>query len=201
MPRHALMTMTFAFTSALLLAGCPQETALKPATEVDMKAEAENAEHAHEHKAPHGGHLIELGSHEYNAEVLFDATSKLITIYVLDAHAENPVAVAVADISFHMAHGDHEDEITLKAEPQTGDAEGKSSKFVSEPQHEHLKEISDIEALHGHVHVKIADKEYEGELSHDHGDAGHDHDHDAETKPAGEAHLTPDEVSWPLIPT
>jgi len=183
MPRNSLLTLGMAFLSSILLAGCPEQGAMKTAGDADMKKEAENAEHAHEHTAPHGGHLIELGKHEYTAEVLFDATTKVVTIYVLGAHADVPVAVTPTDISFHMAHGDHEDELTLKAEPQTGDAEGKASKFISEPQHDHLKEIADIEALHGHVHVKIGDKEYEGELTHNHGKDGHDHDHDHETKP------------------
>ncbi len=183
MPRKSLLTFGMAFLSTLLLAGCPKTTEMKTATDSDLATEKENAEHAHEHKAPHGGHLIELGKHDGFAEVLFDSATKVITIYILGGEADVPLAIGTGDISFHMEHGDHEDEITLKAEPQKGDAEGKSSKFVSEP-NEHLSEIKDIEGLHGHLHVKIDGKELEGELSHDHEHGDHDHDHKHEEKSA-----------------
>ncbi len=160
--------------SLAVLSGCPAQSEYKAATNKDVATEAEHADHAHEHAAPHGGHLIELGEHQYNVEVVFDGASKVLTLYVLDAHAENAVAIASSELVFEFEHGDHEDEIKLTAMPQEGDADGKSSKFVSSGTDEHLKEVADIEGLHGHVHVTIYGKEYEGALSHDH---DHDHDH------------------------
>ena len=48
----------------------------------------------HQHTAPHGGVLAELGEHEAAAEMVLDRASGSLTLYVLDAHAENAVRSA-----------------------------------------------------------------------------------------------------------
>ncbi len=166
--------------SAALMGGCqPSAEEYAPVTGKQVETVAEDI---HVHVAPHGGHLIEVGSHQFNVEVLFDAATKDLTLYVLDAHAENPLPVAKADLLFELEHGTDEEVIDLTPVPQSGDPEGKASKFTASG-NEHLKEVADIEGLHAHVHLTVDGKEYEGELSH--GDeAGHEHDHDHPATPA-----------------
>lgn len=162
-PRLTVLLSSF----GLLLAGCVGGENYETVTSEDAdRAEAHADHHHHHHEAPHGGHLIELGDHQYNAEVLLEGEPKQLVVYVLDAHAENSVAIESASITFTPEEGEP---IVLEAQPQEDDAEGKASKFVASTS------LSDLEDLHGSVQVTIEGTEYAGKLSHDH---DHDHDHD-----------------------
>lgn len=169
------MTFCGLFLGTITLSGCGGGGEYNEVSDNDRKAANKTDEESdHVHTAPHGGHLIELGNHEFNLEVCFDETSKELTLYVLDAHAENPVAISPEDITFELDHDGDETVIEVTAKPQEGDADGMSSVFVA-TDNEHLKELADIEAMHGHAHVTIDGQEYEGELEHD-----HEEDHDDE---------------------
>lgn len=161
--------------AAGLFVGCGNNEDFKEGvSDADRDAAAHDEAHSddHAHTAPHGGHLIELGDHQYNLEVTFDA-DKTLTLYVLDAHAENPVAIAPGDIEFELEHGDDEVEIELTPMPLEGETAEKASVYVAKG-NEHLAELEDIEALHGHAHVTIDGEEFLGELEHDHeGEDGH----------------------------
>lgn len=147
-----------------LLAGCGSGESYETVTSEDAdRAEAHADEHDHHHEAPHGGHLIELGEHQYNAEVLLEGGQ--LVVYLLDAHAENPVAIDAESIAFLVEEGES---ITLQAEAQDGDADGTSSRFAA------AVEFDDLEEIHGSVQATIKETEYTGALSHDHDD---DHDH------------------------
>lgn len=163
----------------LLIAGCAGGEDYETVTSEDADRAEAHADHDHHHhEAPHGGHLIELGDHQYNAEILLEGEPKQLVVYVLDAHAENPVAIGSESITFAPEEGEP---ITLAAQPQEGDAEGKASKFVAAD-----ATLTDLEEVHGRVQVSIDGTDYAGELSHDHdhgehehGDhAGEDHDHE-----------------------
>ncbi|MCA9024506.1 MAG: hypothetical protein KDA86_04760 [Planctomycetaceae bacterium] len=158
--------------------GCDQGGGYAPVTEKEVEqaeAHVHEDEH-HHHEAPHGGHLIELGDHLYNAEVVFEPNNERLVVYVLDAHAENTVAVPLEQIEFAVEGGEP---ITLAAEPQEGDAEGQASRFSATG--ETVAAIKDIEDLHGSVTVEINGDSYTGALEHDHdehdheGEAGHEH--------------------------
>jgi hypothetical protein len=47
----------------------------------------------HEHRAPHGGKLIELGNEVAHIELVLDRDSGTLTAYVLDGEAENPTRI------------------------------------------------------------------------------------------------------------
>lgn len=157
----------------LVLAGCAGGEDFETVTSEDADRAEAHADHDHDHhhhEAPHGGHLIELGDHKYNAEVLLEGEPKQLVVYVLDAHAENAVAIESTSITFTPDEGEP---IVLEAQPQEGDAEGKASKFVAGTS------LTDLEELHGSVQVTIEGTEYAGEVSHDHDhDHADDHDHD-----------------------
>lgn len=176
----------FSMLSALCAAGlfsvvgCGSGGGYQDVTDEDVRHAEEHVDehHHHHHEAPHGGHLIELGEHQYNAEVVLDDSGQLV-VYVLDAHAENAVAIAQEQIEFAVEGGSP---IVLTAEAQEGDPEGKSSRFVAAGD---AVNVDDAEELHGSLTVEIDGNSFTGELAHDH--EGHDHDHE------GHDHSGPDE--------
>ncbi|MBX3439824.1 MAG: hypothetical protein KF861_20205 [Planctomycetaceae bacterium] len=158
-------------TSAVLLGltGCGGGGGYTAVTDQDVEqAEAHiDDHHHHAHTAPHGGHLIELGDHQYVAEVVLEeAEGGRLVVYFLDAHAENAVAIPLEKIEFAVEGGEP---ITLAAEPQDGDAAGSSSRFSASGD---SVTVTDIEELHGGLTVEIQGTTYTGALSH-----SHDHDH------------------------
>ena len=152
--------------------GCGGGDAYREVTEEDAHRAEQHAHehHHHVHDAPHGGHLIELGEHEYSAEVVHDADKGQLIVYVLDAHAENAVPVALEQIEFAVEGGET---IVLVADSQEGDPQGKASRFLATG--DAAAAITDIEGLHGTVTIEINGKPYSGELSHEHDHDSHEH--------------------------
>lgn len=167
-PRPAVLLSS----CCLLIAGCAGGENYETVTSEDAdRAEAHaDHDHHHHHEAPHGGHLIELGDHKYNAEVLLEGEPKQLVVYVLDAHAENAVAIESESITFTPEEGEP---IALVAQPQEGDADGKASKFVAVD-----TTLTNLEDVHGSVQVTIEGNEYTGNLSHDHDHAEEAGEHD-----------------------
>jgi hypothetical protein len=181
MPRWKLSAVPVVAT-LLIAAGCN-----KPADEfrefgaaddvTNTTPEPEHAEHG-----PHDGHLIELGAEEYHGEIVMDATTRKVTVYLLGSDAKRAVPVSEPSVTLNLKVGETPTSLTLTAAPQEGEADGKSSRF--EIAGESLPEaIKDEEDLHGDLVVTIEGKQFRGEISHDH--AGHDH---AEHGHAGETH-------------
>lgn len=183
------MPRLFALTTlACLMAtfvGCSRSDDYREVSDSDL---APVEEHHHSHEAPHGGLLIEMGEHEYNAELVV-AEDRNLTVYVLSAHAEAPVPAAADSAKLSLKNGEETTEVALKAVPQEGEADGQASQFQSE---QPLPEaIADTHDLSGSLTLNIAGKDYtvtvDGHADHDHeghdhGDhEGHDHDeHDHE---------------------
>ena len=174
--------LTVLTLSTFLLMGCGGQEEYREVSDADLEEHPE--EEHHHHEAPHGGHLIELGDHLYNAELVFSQESPHLTLYFLGAHAETPLPIANETVEFHLEHEGGEQPLEFKPSAQEGDPEGKASKFVFDGE---LPEgIDEIEKMHGHLHITIEEVDYEGELEHDHDHEGHDdhdeHDHDEEHK-------------------
>lgn len=176
MPRLFALT-TLACLMATFI-GCSGGDDYREVSDADL-APAE--EHHHTHEAPHGGLLIEVGEHEYNAELVV-AEDRNLTVYVLSAHAEAPVPAAADSAKLSLKNGEETIEVALKAVPQEGEAEGQASQFQSE---QPLPEaIADTHDLSGSLTLNIAGKDYtvtvDGHAAHDHDHdhEGHDHDHE-----------------------
>ena len=170
----------FAFTVitmiiALALFGCGKDGGGYEEFQEDDVKPVTDAEHDHEHNAPHGGQLIELGDHEYHAEVVMDHDEHKFTVYILDAHAEAAQAIDAKEITLNMTLGDKPEQFKLAAARQKTDPEGKSSRFElvdDELVHEFLEE----EDAKGRLNVPIGDKSYVGIVAHKHDD-DHEHEH------------------------
>lgn len=97
--------------------------------------------HSHHHEAPHGGTLIALGDHFAHLEIIHDATTGTITVYVLDGEAENPVRIeqerlvlnfGVIEVSSPGGSSEAWTPLQLEAvaNPLTGESVGDTSEFT-----------------------------------------------------------------------
>lgn len=99
------------------------------------KEEAEEHRHppeeGHDHAAPHGGTLVALGEHFAHAEMVLDADTGRVTLYILDGEAEKPVRLEQPQVDLLVIRGDAEHEVTLAAaaDPLTGEKPGDSARF------------------------------------------------------------------------
>jgi hypothetical protein len=127
-------------TLCLLLAGLLSSCERPPAP-------AEHVAPAHHHTAPHGGLLVEVGSHQFNLELLHDAANGTLTLYTLDAHAENFVRTAMRAIDVTLHAGGQIRSLTLKpvANPATGETVGATSQY--EVQDDWLKASGEISGI------------------------------------------------------
>lgn len=97
-------------------------------------AEGAGAVHTHQHAAPHGGMLVEVGNHQFNVEIVHDAATGTLTLYTLDAHAENFVRTAMPAIELSVTAGGQTRILTLHpvANAATGETVGATSQYQAE---------------------------------------------------------------------
>lgn len=92
-------------------------------------------EHAHHHHvAPHGGTLVELGEHQFALEFVRDAEAGTLTLYVLDAHAENFVRlpVKVIEVAFDVKGRAEKLTLAAVANELSGETVGDTSQFTAQ---------------------------------------------------------------------
>ncbi|MBM3856059.1 MAG: hypothetical protein FJ399_23365 [Verrucomicrobia bacterium] len=99
----------------------------------------------HAHTAPHGGVLVELGDHAANLEVLRNAATGKLTVWVLDGHAENFLRLKATSLALVATIGAEKRPLTLQAvaNSATGETVGDTSQF--ETQADWLKGTAPIE--------------------------------------------------------
>jgi len=146
---------------------------IKPA---DPGAHDHHHHHGEDHKAPHGGTLVALGDHQYHAEIVWDETAKTITVYVLDGEAEKAVPISAGEISLATGTGDKAEKHTFAAQPEEGDGEGKSSRFVSTDK-ALFETFHDNDSATGQIDLSIDGKSFAVPVVHQEHDH-HDHEHD-----------------------
>ena len=96
-------------------------------------AAAGDTETGHVHEAPHGGMLVELGEHFAYLELVLDAEAGSLTVYVLDAEAEQAVRITQPTIGVTF---DAPERVTgqafalaARANVLTGETVGDTSQF------------------------------------------------------------------------
>ena len=82
----------------------------------------------HEHHAPHGGCLVEVGEEFAHVELLLEADTASLKAYVLDGEAENSVRITQRTLRLRLVDGGL---LVLRAhaDPLTGESPGNSSEF------------------------------------------------------------------------
>lgn len=136
-------------------------------------------EHAHDddgeehHKGEHDddaeGHH-EDGDHDHAAH-----EHAGITIYILDGAAKNQVPIEAAEITLNLTPDGKPMQYKLAANSDSGDAEGKSSRFSSSEKGL-LELFQEAEHVEGTLVLSIGGKSYRGSLVHDHA-GGDEHGH------------------------
>jgi hypothetical protein len=142
-----LLDLTLAGLACLAFAACGD----KPA---DKKPEE-----PHEHKAPHGGEIIELGSEEGHIEVKHEDDAGKITLWIYGPSLEKPVFVVKPTLTLQAKDGSTAD-VPLTA----ADAKPDGTGHTWTAEHPNLK----VEPLEGRVQVTIAGKQYQPRLADDH---------------------------------
>jgi hypothetical protein len=160
-----VIKFTILMLAVVGVGGCtakPTEQAAKPGPE----------EHAHAEVGPHGGHLVELGTEEYHAEILHDGEA---VIYLLDGNAQKTVAIDAPDVVVNVSHDGESEQFHLAASPEAGEPAGKASRFISKD----AELISDLQEGHADVQlvVTVNGMQVRGTLEHDHEHGGEGHDH------------------------
>jgi hypothetical protein len=160
---------------AFLLTGCNKDAATAPAGDKKETHAAHDDAHGHAHASlgPHGGTIIEMGTESYHAELVHDEATDAVTVYILDGSVKKAAPIGAVELTVNLKHGDAGEQLKLAASPDTGDPEGKSSRFVSDGPElgQELHEHHDSAVLV----VKIDGKQYRGEIAHDHEHDTHDH--------------------------
>jgi phage baseplate assembly protein gpV len=115
----------------------------------------ENAEKAHEHVAPHGGELLELGDEQGHVELVHDDEAGKITMYIYGSETSKPISVEKPSVTIQQKDGTA---IELTMVAQDAKADGTAHTWVGE--HAAVK----VEPLDGRVRLKIAGKQYQSPL-------------------------------------
>ena len=124
-------------TAALVAAGCGR---------TEPAASTTGGGHPHVHTAKYGGVLVEVGSHEFNLEVLVDPQAGKLTLWTLDAHAEDYVRIPARTLALSgTADGGVERTLEARAvaNSATGEVEGNTAQF--EASADWLKGAKDVE--------------------------------------------------------
>ena len=120
----------------------------------------EDTHSAHNHPAPHGGQLVELGEHGsgFNLELVLHEQG-FLQVYVLDAHVQNFVRISANSIDIEITdQNGNTKNITCEpvADPITGESIGNTSLFTS------AERINEILPLKGVINqIDIMEASYE----------------------------------------
>lgn len=120
-------------SGVLVAAGCAKktDTAVAPGP---AAAGHETAAQKHEHHPPHGGTPVVLGEEAAHVELVRDAASGRLQVYVLDGELENFIRIADARLAI-VAKVDGEDRVLSLlpvANAATGETAGDTSLFETQ---------------------------------------------------------------------
>ena len=120
-----------------LLLGCSSEN--KPAGGGSTVGSHAHAGHG---AGPHDGTVADWGGGKYHVEFTVDHGKQEATVYVLDGDEKTPTPVKAKDGKLLLSIRQPAFQVELKADPQTGDPAGASSRFVGK--HEMLGMVQEF---------------------------------------------------------
>ena len=120
-----LALLACAFT-AVLVCGCSKSD--------PRAASTDRSAAKHEHKAPHGGTAVVLGNEAYHLELVRDAATGKLTVFVLDGEMENFIRAKTRSFEIVATVGGAPRPLVLQAvaNPATGETVGDSSCFETQ---------------------------------------------------------------------
>lgn len=182
--------------AALFVTGCTGSEDYQDYQQAELSDNTDDDHHGG-HAGVHGGHVLEVGdTHQYHAELVFDADSRDITVYFYGS--EVGTAAPAKDFVFELDTDTGEVELESTASPLDGETSDTASRYVIAGANVPA-EITGEEQINGHFHVSLGGEEYavsmtahshdhEGHGDHDeHGDHGHE-DHESHGEGEHEEH-------------
>lgn len=128
--------------------------------------ETDHSVEGHAHGAgPHGGTIADWGGDKFHVEFTVDHEKQQATVYVLGS--DEKTATPIDAESIELAISDPEMQVVLSADPQEGDPEGKSSRFIGT--HEKLGVVQEYD---GTMTGVVEGTPYSGDFKEE---PGHDH--------------------------
>lgn len=145
----------------------------------------------HHHEAPHGGHLVMLGDHVAQVELVLNAETGELGAYILDGEAEKPLPLAQEELRVTITphHEEHAEGEKKEAETEAEEAitllltDAKPAEEGKEPvagimyrgQSDKLKGLEHFDVVI--EEIKVGDQSFSNTKAHYGGDHDHDHDH------------------------
>jgi hypothetical protein len=88
------------------------------------------------HDSPRGGTLVEVGEHEFNADLVLDRATGTLHAWILGAHAkgvDDRVRIAMPSFEVHVTVAGRKQSLVFqaKADPATGEKPGNTSVFAA----------------------------------------------------------------------
>lgn len=179
--RGSLLTAVVYFAGSLFfVVGCDSSKDFKP-VDPNKNKTADKIDHAHDHDhghshGPHEGHIVELGNEEYHGEVVFDAKTNTVGIYLYGPDLKKPQPIEAKTVTLNLKLEGKPLQLALNAKPLDTEKDGKSSYFELKDNAELKEHAKSIEDLEGKLQVEINGKSYSGNVGHAEG-GDHDHDH------------------------
>lgn len=146
---RTLSTGLAAFALLALVAGCNKPAATGGAkTDKGGPAPTKAGKEDHSHgEGPHGGATADWGGGKMHIEFTVDHDKQEATVYILASDAKTAVPIKAKDGQINASITGVKDkgtfEVALKAVPQSGDPEGKASRFVGK--HEKIGVVQEFE--------------------------------------------------------
>ncbi len=141
--------------AVLAFSGCqssPTETKPTASPSPSPSAQATKTESGHEHSAPHGGTLVELGEEFAHLEIVLDASTGKLTAYALDGEAEKAVRLKQPEIEITVANSATVVKLGGVANNLTGETTSDTSEFAG--QSDALKGANSFEGVIRAVTIK-----------------------------------------------
>ncbi len=101
--------------------------------------------HKHEHKPPHGGTPVVLGSEEYHLELVLDPMAGRLTAFVMDGELENFVRLPVPSFVVNVTEPARGLVFQAVPNPASGEKIGDTSQF--DAQADWLKTTTNFDAV------------------------------------------------------
>jgi hypothetical protein len=129
---------------AIFAAGCGRQTESRTAP----------APAKHEHHAPHGGTPVVLGEEAYHLELVLDATSGELQVFILDGEMENFVRCVMPAFEIEATVAGEKRLLSLKAvgDSATGETVGDTALFRA--QADWLKTIAEFDGVVKAIEIK-----------------------------------------------
>ena len=101
----------------------------------------------HQHESVHGGTAVELGTHEFNLDVVFDGTNGRLAAYVMSGHMDGFIRLPAESFEFvgRLPAGDATLILKAVANQATGEKVGDTSLFAV--QSDALKGLAGFDAV------------------------------------------------------